>query len=182
MYFPNGVLSKKYMNSEWDRHKIEDMVCFCIALLLLVWLLTSCCHCQHLASSSQDSVRIEVVERIVEVRDTAYIEMPMIRDSITTMEEHSHLENEYAFSDAAILADGSLSHSLEVRPRTIKIQFKKPIIHRDSIVYRNSYRTITVEVERTLTWWQQTQIRGFWVMLIFIAVLAAIWRVKRRFF
>lgn len=165
-----------------ERNNIDGIITFIVVLVLLVWLLMGCCPCKHLATSTQDSLRVEVVERIVEVRDTAYIDMPSIRDSVTTMARESHLENEYAFSDAAILANGSLSHTLQVRPRTVQIQFKKPIIHRDSIVYRNSYRTVTVEVERALTWWQQTQIRGFWVMLIFIAVLAAIWRVKRRFF
>jgi hypothetical protein len=165
-----------------ERNNIDGIITFIVVLVLLVWLLMGCCPCKHLATSTQDSLRVEVVERIVEVRDTAYIDMPSIRDSVNTMARESHLENEYAFSDAAILANGSLSHTLQVRPRTVQIQFKKPIIHRDSIVYRNSYRTVTVEVERALTWWQQTQIRGFWVMLIFIAVLAAIWRVKRRFF
>lgn len=163
-------------------NRLSDVIVFILALCFVVWMLAGCCPCKQLTTSMQDSVRIEVVERIVEVRDTAYIEIPSIRDSITTMEEHSHLENEYAFSDAAILSDGSLSHTLQVRPRTINIQFKKPIIHRDSVVFHNSYRTVTVEVERALTWWQQTQIRGFWAMLIFIAVLAITWRVKRRFF
>ncbi len=168
------------MNSQ--RKDVGSIIVFIIALVLLVWMLTACCPCRHLTASTQDSMHIAVTERIVEVRDTVYFEIPSIRDSITTMEEHSHLENEYAFSDAAILSDGSLSHTLQVRPRTINIQFKKPIIHRDSVVFHNSYRTVTVEVERELTWWQQTQIRGFWAMLIFIAVLAVIWRVKRRFF
>ncbi len=166
-----------------DDSRLPDVWLFIIGLTALVWwMLSSCCPCKQLTTSMQDSVRVEVVERIVEVRDTAYIDMPFIKDSVTTMAKESHLENEFAFSDAAILADGSLAHSLQVRPRTIKVQFKKPIIHRDSVVYHNSYRTVTVEVERALTWWQQTQIRGFWAMLIIIAVLAAIWRVKRRFF
>lgn len=166
-----------------DDSRLPDVWLFIIGLTALVWwMLSSCCPCKQLTTSMQDSVRVEVVERIVEVRDTAYIDMPFMKDSVTTMAKESHLENEYSFSDAAILADGSLAHSLQVRPRTIKVQFKKPIIHRDSVVYHNSYRTVTVEVERALTWWQQTQIRGFWAMLIIIAVLAAIWRVKRRYF
>ena len=47
------------------------------------------------------------------------------------------------------------------------------IEYRDSIVYRD--REVEVEkivpVERELTWWQQTQIRGFWVAIIIILVL-----------
>lgn len=162
-----------------------DLWLFIIAMIGLVWwLLAGCCPCKQLAISTQDSVRIDVVERIVEVQDTVYYQMPNLSEKVTTSEKSSHLENEYALSDAAILPNGDLSHSLEVKPRMIKVEFKKPIIHRDSIVHHNSYRTVTVEVERALTWWQQTQIRGFWAMLIIFvgAVLAAIWRVKRRFF
>lgn len=169
------------MNSEQIK-EVRQVVVFIAVLALMVWLLMGCCPCRHLTASMQDSVRVEVVERIVEVPDTFYYTLPNLSERVTTSEEYSHLENEYALSDAAILADGSLSHTLEVRPRPIKVAFKRPTIHRDSVVYHNSYRTVTVEVERALTWWQQTQIRGFWAMLILVAVLAAVWRVKRKFF
>lgn len=169
------------MNSEQIK-EVRQVVVFIAVLALAVWLLLGCCPCKHLATSTNDSLRVEVVERIMEVPDTVYYQMPNLSEKVTTSERSSHLENEFAVSDAAICPDGSLSHTLEVRPRLLRVAFKKPTIHRDSVVYHNSYRTVTVEVERALTWWQQTQIRGFWAMLILVAVLAAVWRVRRKFF
>lgn len=42
------------------------------------------------------------------------------------------------------------------------------MIYRDSIVYRDRVNTEIVEVERELTWWQQTKMKGFWVLLVVI--------------
>jgi hypothetical protein len=81
-------------------------------------------------------------------------------------------------SDAAILPDGRLFHSLETIPQLRPFSFEKPILRRDSIVYRNFYREEVVEVERALTWWQETQIRAFWAMLLVFCIII-LWRVFR---
>jgi hypothetical protein len=76
----------------------------------------------------------------------------------------SHLENEYAVSDA-MLSGGILHHSLVTRPHLKRIELKRPILHRDSVIVRNSYREVTVEVDKPDTWWVKTQKTGFWGML-----------------
>lgn len=146
-----------------------------LILCLLVGLLSACCPCKHLTTStnSRDSLHIEVRHRTVWIPDTVRIRLPAERTEQTVREDSSHLETLVAVSDARINPDGSLSHSLENKQDDQKIPTQRPIEYRDSIVYRDREVEVEklVEVERKLTWWQQTQIRGFWVAIIVIFVL-----------
>ncbi len=133
--------------------------------------LVGCCANKQLASETHEDVQTEVRERIV-YRDTIiYKEVPHESQSQTVRDTTSHLETSVAVSDARINSDGSLTHSLENKPVFFGVNFKMPELRRDSIVYRNFYRTDTVEVPRQLTWWQQTQIKGFWAMLILLSII-----------
>ncbi len=87
------------------------------------------------------------------------------------MVDTSHLETSFAVSEARINSDGSLYHSLENKPQDKPIPFEKPITTINNDTYHGKTETNIVEVERKLTWWQQTQIRGFWVAIIVIFVL-----------
>lgn len=141
---------------------------FAIAVLLF---LVGCCANKQLASDTHDDVRTEVRERIV-YRDTViYVEVPHESQSQTVRDTTSHLETSVAVSDARINSDGSLTHSLENKPIFFGINFKMPELRRDSIVYRNFYRTNTIEVPRPLSWWQQTQIKGFYAMLTILLIV-----------
>lgn len=161
-----------------DDRNLERVVAFVAALALVVWLLLGCCPCKHLATSTQDSVRVEVIERTELIHDTVYFEIPQMGETTTAQRDSSYLENDYAMSHACINGDGTLTHSLSTRPQLRKISFSKPIIRRDSVIHHNSYRIVEVEVERQRTWWEQTQINGFWAMLAFIAVIFILRKIK----
>lgn len=156
------------MSSEL-RKEARQVVVFVAVLAILVWLLLGCCPCRHLTTSTQDSLRVEVVERIVEVRDTAYIDVPGDKQVVTTQDTTSYLENSYAMSRASIVK-GGLYHDLITKGRTIEIPFTAPTLRRDSVVYFNSHSTEIVEVAKPLSWWQQTQIKGFWIMALITAL------------
>lgn len=130
-----------------------------------------CCANKQLASDTHDDVRTEVRERIIYRDTTIYEEVPQESQTQTVRDTTSHLETSVAVSDARINSDGSLTHSLENKPIFFEVNFKIPELRRDSIVYRNFYRTNTVEVPRPLSWWQQTQIKGFWAMLIVLSII-----------
>lgn len=149
----------------------------CVYAMILAVLLSSCAARRIVGTTSQDSVRVEVVERVEYVTDTIEVAIPYEREAVTR-DTSSHLANAYAMSDAAILPDGRLFHSLETIPQLRPLSFKKPILRRDSIVFRNFYREEVVEVERDLTWWQETQIRAFWAMLSIFCIII-LWRVFR---
>ena len=146
----------------------------CIALL---GSMTSCSPYRHLATSDniKDSVRVETVVRTELVTDTVYVEIPKETVRQTVRDTSSRLETEYALSDARINTDGTLYHSLENKAGKRPIEAKKEVVYKDSIVYRDRtvVKTETVEVERELTWWQKTRMKGFWVLL---AVLAVVFR------
>lgn len=134
-------------------------------------LLGACCPCRNAATGIRDSVRVEVRERVEYIRDT--IEVPIPQQSTQqVVADSSHLETNFAVSDARITFDGRLFHSLRNKPKNVPVETKIPIIHRDSIVYRDRDVTNIVEVPRNFTTWQRIRLDGFWVLLaLFLAVL-----------
>ena len=100
----------------------------------------------------RDSVRVEIRERTV--HDTAYVDVPLIKEVNVTRDTSSHLENEYAMSDASI-SNGTLRHSLETRPH--KIAAPVTITVHDTLTVEKKAETIIKEVN-TLTKWQGFQI------------------------
>lgn len=137
-----------------------------IALLLLA----SCCP-KHYPPvvEIRDSIRVEIRERLV--HDTVKVEVPKIVEKVITRDTVSHLENEWALSDAA-LVDGFLSHSLETKGRTVYVPIQVPV-HDTVIVEKSAEKeVIEVEVEKPLSWWQRLKIGAFpWLLGGFIALL-----------
>ena len=154
-------------------------------LLLIALLLTACGTPQKLTTTQQDSTRIEIRETVIYVPDTVFVEIPAQTAERTTQDSTSHLENDYALSDARINPDGSLYHDLKTKPQEKPVPIEKPVERKDSIIYRTQYidREVTVEVERELSWWEKTQIYGFWglVVILLIVYRKKIFALARRF-
>lgn len=163
--------------------KPERKASLVISLLFLfiaiVLLFSSCRTGQRLVVvEARDSVR--VVERVREVRvvDTVLVQVPPQREVVTVRDSSSHLENDYALSDARILADGSLFHSLETKPRTDTLAREVGVQVRDSIVYREKVVPQVVSVEKELNWFAQLRLWLGNVMLVLIAGAVA-WAAAR---
>lgn len=144
-------------------------------LILISAMLVGCCPCRHLVTTSQDSVRVEVVERI-EWREVE-VAIPQEREEVTIRGDSSYLDNEVAASWAVINADGSLFHSLFTKP---SFATTLPIPRKDSVIVQQSFREVVVEVEAPDTRWERMQKTGFWIMLISIIAYIA-WRVRKLF-
>lgn len=150
-----------------------------ILLMAAVLLLGGCCTCRkattQVVEQRQDSTHIEYRERTVYVPDTVFVEIPKQTAERTTADSVSHLENDYASSDARINTDGTLTHTLQSKKQVKPIPTEKRIEYRDSIVYRDrghtQTNTVTEYVERKRSWWKQTQIYGFWVAIIIVAIV-----------
>lgn len=153
------------------------MIRFILIIISLIGL-TCCSPCKYLITEAQqasaDSVRIEYRERIILVPDTVIITIPAQTAERTTLDSISHLENDFAESDARINSDGSLFHSLNSKPQEMEVPTQKEVAQRDSIVYRDRWRqktiTKTVTVKQNLSWWQKTQIYGFWLVMLIVGV------------
>lgn len=136
--------------------------------LLLLLTASACSTVRQLPST--DSTKVEVRYETKTVHDTAYVELPVIVETVATLDTASVLENKYAKS-AASVSDGVLTHSLETKPVREPVAVEKQIVYRDSLVYRDKVQTVTVEVEKKLTWWQSFKMKLGVVTLVLIAIV-----------
>ena len=138
--------------------------------LLLLLAASACGTVRPIANT--DSTRVEVRTEVKTVHDTAYVELPIIIEKRATLDTASTLENTYAKSEAVVAA-GILRHSLETKPVSVPVKVEKEIVYRDSLVYRDRIETVTVEVEKKLTAWQQTKMKTGEVTMV-ISLIALI--------
>ena len=148
--------------------------------VVAIVLLFSSCRTgrQVVVVEARDSVRVEERVREIKVSDTLFVAVPMQKESTTVRDSTSHLENDYAISDARVMADGSLYHSLETKPRTDTLSREVGVQVRDSIIYREKVVPKIVPVEKELNWFTQMRIWLGNVMLVLIAGAAA-WTATR---
>ena len=138
-------------------------------LPLLLLLTASACSTVR-TLPVQDSTRVEVRYETKTVHDTAYVELPVIVEKVATLDTASLLENKYAKS-AASVSGGVLTHSLETKPVREPVSVEKQIVCRDSLVYRDKVQTVTVEVEKKLTWWQSFKMKLGVVTLVLLVIV-----------
>ena len=139
-------------------------------LPLLLLLAASACGTVR-SLPVQDSTRVEVRYETKTVRDTAFIELPVIVEKVATLDTASVLENDYAKSEALVSA-GILRHSLETKLVRHPVIVEKEVVYRDSLIYRDRIQTVTVEVEKKLSAWQKAQMRLGFVTLLLLAIVA----------
>ena len=147
-----------------------------VFMVLVVLLLSSCGVCRHTPTLVQkDSTRVEVREVTTYVHDTIEVQLPSVVERVV-VRDSSFLSNDVAESRASIDEEGFLHHSLETKKTAIPVPVSVPTHRRDSIVYVDRVKEVRVPVvtEKPLSWWQQTQLRGFWALLLVVLGYAAI--------
>ncbi len=160
--------------------------------IIIAILLASCGSTQRLLSpnpSIKDSTRVETKVVTVFIKDTVTITVPEHTLKTATRDSSSHLETDYAVSDASIDSSGTLHHTLANKAGSVPVPAETKVIYRDSIVFRDrkvevpTPYPIEVKVPRDLTFWQQMQMKGFWAMLILLLLKyrKGIFAVVRRF-
>lgn len=150
---------------------ILSLMAMCLAMLV------GCSHTKAVQSTIvADTTSVKVVHHIEQVRDTVYVEIPQIIERNVTRDTVSHLENEYAISDAIV--DGEfLWHTLATKPQDKAVEIIKEIEYRDTTIYKEIIKEAEriVEVEKPETWLDKTQKITFWAMLTAFA-LYILWR------
>ena len=137
-------------------------------LLLFTLCLTACGVARPVLESDNTKVEVKVVEKIV--KDTAWVELPVIIEKKATLDTVSTIENKYAKSEA-VVTGGVLHHSLQTKPVREPVSVESKEIVRDSIVYRDRIQTKTVEVEKKLTPWQQAKMKVGGICFILIILI-----------
>ena len=142
---------------------------FALPLLLLSLLAASACSTVRPLPST-DSTKVEVRYETKTIHDTAFVELPVIVERVATLDTSSVLENKYAKS-AASVSGGILTHSLETKPVREPVRVEKQIVYRDSLVFRDKVQTVTIEVEKKLTWWQSFKMKLGVVTLVLLVIV-----------
>lgn len=143
--------------------------------VLLLFALVACSPKHYPTVVYRDSIRVEIRERIV--HDTVSFEVPVIKEVNVTKDTSSHLENDWAMSDAE-LKDGFLWHSLETKGKTIYLPVEVPVHDTTYIEKEAQVITDVKEVEKPLTAWQNFRLKGFWWLLGIIAT-ALLWYFRK---
>ena len=150
-------------------HDIFCAVVYAVALAFLVYCLISCGASKPTPATIRDSVRVEIRERIV--HDTAYFAIVGDFQSQTVKDTASHLQSDYAASDASI-EGGLLHHSLRTFPKTVKAPVT--VIVHDTLIVERQAETIVQEVPRQPTRWENfVEVCGFILLgLVALGIVA----------
>lgn len=141
-----------------------------IILLALAALLTGCRTARkpeaplpYVPIENRTETKTIHVERI----DTVYVEIPAQSAERTTAEKESHLETDYAESDAWINEDGTLTHTLKnkAQPKPVPVKNGTDTVYVSKIKPIAVEVPVEVEVERELTWWEGVRMKSFWWLL-----------------
>lgn len=120
-----------------------------------------------------------MTERIV--WQSKIITLPVEHTQQVTFEDSSHLETSLAISDARIMADGRLFHSL--KNKTNFLQDSIPSLEKETVVTKDSIITVEkiveVEVEKELSKWQKILISLGYIGIGFI--LFSGYKIVRKF-
>ena len=170
----------KKKDPDWEHAKdfAVRMLGLYVVIAIVAFVFIALGSCASSKPKVVERVKTEVRTETIFVRDTLTFEIPAQSSERVTRDSTSYLETDYAVSTASILSDGSLFHELRNKARKMEIPFLKPVKSNDSIVYRDKEipvpYEVPVEVVKPLSWWQQTQIRGFWAFLALFALFVGV--------
>lgn len=152
-------------------------------IMLLVSVMWSCRAVRYVPVESRDSVRVEVRERTVRLRDTVWMEIPVLVEGRETRDSVSHLENDYAVSDARVDEEGRLFHDLRTKAGRLPVVTEPEVTVRDTTVWRDREVMVPYPVERELTWWERWKMEagGFALAGVGVLVVIGVWKGVKRF-
>lgn len=126
------------------------------AIFAIALLLTACGVARPVLD--QDNTKVEVKTVVERVVDTAWVPLPVEVEKVATLDTLSCIENRLAVS-TAVVSGGVLRHSLETKAISLPVPVESKIVYKDSIVFRDRVQTVTKEVEKPLSGWQQAKLR-----------------------
>jgi len=126
-------------------------------------ILLSSCAIQRPVIEYRDSVRVEYRDRIV--RDTVPYAVPVEVEKVVTRDTSSRLENSLAVSEA-VVSGGYLRHELRTKSQTIQVPVAVEVRDTVYVEKEGQILTQTVEVEKSLTFWQRFKIGAFFWLLV----------------
>lgn len=149
------------------------------------------CHTQkHILSSppvvinNTDSIITMYVETVRIDTVTVEIPIPQESDRREANDSTSHLETQFAESDAWINPDGTLGHSIKNKDEVFKAEVPVPVkdTEKSTSSLKNKETPLPcpepVYIERDFTWWERFRLGSFWYLLT-IAILETCWITRK---
>lgn len=160
-------------------------------LILVLTLALAGCKTQQIPATlppvilnNSDSVKVETITITKLDTVTVYVEVPAQSAERHTASGNSHLETDFAESDAWINDDGSLSHNLKNKPQSMATDVTVPNTSRETNTDNVSIKEIPVEVpkpvevERDFTLWESFRLKAFWFLFI-ISLAGVSWILRK---
>lgn len=165
----------------------DKMIRVCGATALAIFALLAVCFflqgCKAHQIAEERQVATTTLQNNTEIRyihteriDTVLIQLPAETAERTTKKKESHLETNYAESDAWINEEGDLCHNLrnKTTPAPAPVKTSK-----DSVMAsKESEKPVPIyvpqEVERQLTTWEKTRLKT-WGWIATVLALCAGW-------
>lgn len=134
-----------------------------------------------------------VIERVVEVRDSVYVDRTEYRDTtvyvtlpaevkeVRAKADSSYLETSIAASIAQVDSSGNLTHRLWnlQRPWGVQLQVPTRVIRTGATTATEYLRQVVKEVEKPLTGWKKAKADSFWWLVASVILLLA-WTFRRQ--
>lgn len=143
-----------------------------IPLALIMATLASC-RTQTPVTTTTSDVRYEtrIEERLV--TDTVWVDVPAQTASVVTPADTSHLETDYARSDAWVDSLGLLHHSLENKATKRAVEVQRPETKETTTATKTETKTVTKTeyVEKKLSAWQTFRLGAFPWLIAAVALL-----------
>lgn len=141
------------------RNDTADMVFILLMLCLFIYILLSVSSCsapRETLTGRRDSIQTKFSERIIYRDTTIYVPIPVEHDNSAMLDtDTSRLRTSLAESEAFVYG-GKLHHTLRnLHEALVPIYLKLPERILQTEHTHLAARTVTVEVERKLTHWQQ---------------------------
>lgn len=145
------------------------MTRFLTILCAVALLLPGCKATQGVVVETHEKVKVINHTELVPV--VATFKVPEMVIEKTVKDSSSHLETDFAESDARVNKDGTLFHSIRNKKQTLQQEIPVKIEYQDSIVYKET--EVPVYIEKDLTQWQKIRLDGFWGLLAIILIAVA---------
>lgn len=135
-----------------------------------------------LTERDEKTVEREVITEIDTV--AVFIEIPAQSAYRETPDSTSHLETDYATSDAWVNPDGTLGHTLENKPQSkpVDVPVPKTTVNNNQTEAKIKEVPVPVPqpypVEKDLSKWEAFKIDAFWYLLA-LSLAAWLWILKR---
>ena len=181
---------------ERNRRRSVREICT-IPLILMIMLLPGivigCSPLRHIKAPApvfttlHDSTDTHIKESLDIVPDTTTFHIPAQKSERDTPRDSSHLENDFAESNAWINEDGTLHHDLSTKEQDVDVPFDradktKEVTKKERIEVPGPYPEpypVEVEVPAKLTKWQSFSIVFGRICLLLVLLLVGFWAVKK---